>query len=73
MKRKLLKQMRTEWQENLWLIIELSVVFLAIWGMSVVLWSISRGIFEPFGSDPDDVYSLTTQYFKKDSPFLCGG
>ncbi len=73
MKRKLLKQMRTEWQENLWLIIELSVVFLAIWGMSVVLWSISRGIFEPFGSDPDDVYSLTTQYFKKDSPFYVEG
>lgn len=60
MKRKLLKQMRNEWRDNVWLVIELAVVFIAIWGLSTVLWVMTKGAFTPLGVDPENVISLST-------------
>lgn len=68
MKRKLLKQMRNEWRDNVWLVIELAVVFIAIWGLSTVLWVMTKGAFTPLGVDPENVISLSTRYLKSDNP-----
>lgn len=68
MKRNLLKQMRNEWRDNLWLIIELLVVFVAIWGLGMVLYAKTKGLFIPMGIEKDNVYSLTTKTISKDNP-----
>ena len=67
MKRSLLKQMKNEWRDNVWLIIELTVVCLAIWVISVVLYFNMQGLFTPRGFDPENVYSLTTNIVPKES------
>ena len=59
MKRALLKQMRKEWRDNVWLIIELTVVCIAIWVISAILYAYIEGLFKPRGFDPDWVYSLS--------------
>ena len=59
MKRALLKQMRKEWRDNVWLIVELTVVCLAIWVISAILYANIQGLFKPRGFDPDNIYSLT--------------
>lgn len=68
MKRNLLRQMRNEWRDNLWLVVELIVVFAAIWGLSVLLYSKTMGLREPMGVDPEDVYCLSTRYILSDNP-----
>lgn len=59
MKRALLKQMRKEWRDNVWLIIELTIVIIAIWVICAVLYAYIQGLFVPRGFNPDDVYTLT--------------
>ncbi len=67
MKRNLLKQMRNEWRDNVWLIIELAVVCLSIWVIVTLLFVNIRGLFTPRGFTPDDVYSLTINTVPKES------
>jgi putative ABC transport system permease protein len=59
MKRALFTQIRNEWTDNLWLIIGLSIVSLAIWVFSLLLWNLVRPSFETLGFDADDVWVAT--------------
>ncbi|MEZ3531601.1 MAG: FtsX-like permease family protein [Muribaculaceae bacterium] len=68
MKRNLLSQMKNEWRENIWIIIELAVVGLAIWALLSMLFFMSEGLFVPRGFSPDNVYTITTKYISADSP-----
>ncbi|MBD5358511.1 MAG: FtsX-like permease family protein [Bacteroides sp.] len=67
MKRNLFKQMRNEWRDNVWLIIELMVVCLAIWIIMVLLFVRTEGLFTPRGYNPDNVYSLSANTVPKES------
>ena len=68
MKRALLKQMLSEWRTNIWLILEMAVVALAIWSMLSMTWMGSKGILEPRGFTPDDVYNLEVRNLNINSP-----
>lgn len=68
MKRVLLKQMKNDWRENVWIVIELAVVIAAIWVILAYLYGLSYGLWEERGFTPDDVYSLTVKTIKKNSP-----
>lgn len=68
MKRNLLTQMRNEWKENVWLVIELAVVLLVVWGLSTMLYTKLLGLTEPKGFDPENVYSISVFYMDKGSP-----
>lgn len=70
MKRRLLKQIFNEWRENIWLIIELAVVFLVIWALVCLLYINTKGLRIPRGFDPDNVYVISTRYIKSDSPYF---
>lgn len=58
MKRNLLKQMSKEWLDNVWLIIELTIVCLAIWVIISLLYTYTQGLFKPRGYNADNVYCL---------------
>ena len=68
MKRALLSQMIREWRTNIWLIVELALVTLAVWAILSVLWFQCRGLFQHLGFNPEGVYSLTVQSVSKASP-----
>lgn len=59
--------MRKEWRENVWLIIELAVVCMAIWVLSFMLYALTEGLFTPRGYNPDNVYALTNNTVPKES------
>ena len=40
MKRKLITEMRNEWRSNIWMVIELALVGLVLWGVTCVLYSL---------------------------------
>ncbi len=67
MKRILIKQMRNEWRDNVWLVIALTVVSLAIWVLSINLWSEVGAMFLPLGYDNEDVYTLHVELIPEDS------
>lgn len=50
--------MKNEWRDNVWLIIELAVVSLAIWALLTILYMRVWPLFIPRGFDPVDVYTL---------------
>lgn len=68
MKRNLLKQIRNEWKDNVWLVIELAVVGFSIWALVFFIYAYTKGLFDPRGFDPDDVYSITVKWINEDSP-----
>lgn len=68
MKRALIKQMAAEWKTNIWLIIEMAVVVLAIWALLSVTWMGSKGILEPRGFSPENVYSIVVRILNVNSP-----
>ena len=68
MKRNLLKQIRNEWKDNIWLVIELAVVGFSIWALVFFIYAYTQGLFEPRGFDPDEVYSITVKWINEDSP-----
>lgn len=72
MKRNLLKQIRNEWRDNVWMIIELAIVSAAIWFVLTVLYLLTNGLFMPKGFDTDDVYSISVKYIDKSSPAFQG-
>lgn len=59
MKRKLLTQMMHEWRDNLWIMLGLAIISLAIWLFCSGLFSVMRYYFLPVGFDDEDVYSLS--------------
>lgn len=68
MKRALIKQMTAEWRTNVWLILEMAVVALAIWALLSLTWIESKGILEPRGFTPEDVYSIEVRTLNVNSP-----
>lgn len=68
MKRLLIRQMSNEWRDNLWIIVALTIVSLAIWVMGMLLWMEAGGIFEPLGFDEEDVYTLRVDKLPSESP-----
>lgn len=68
MKRILLKQMRNEWRENLWLVVALAIVSLAIWVLALQTWREIGAVTLPLGFDPEDVYTLKVEYLPGESP-----
>lgn len=55
MKRNLLTQIKNEWRDNLWLVIELAIVAVAIWALSFTLYDTLRPKFDDKGYDIDNV------------------
>lgn len=70
MKRALLNQMAHEWKNNIWLIIELAIVALAIWAIMTLLWMECKGLLQPLGFNPKDVYTLEVKYIPEKSPYF---
>lgn len=70
MKRALLKQMTVEWKTNIWLILELAIVALAIWAVLSALWVQNKGIFQPRGFQPENVYTLSVRSINPKSPYF---
>ncbi len=68
MKRNLLTQIKNEWRDNLWLVIELAIVAVAIWALSFTLYDTLRPKFDDKGYDIDNVYKITLKSLGKDSP-----
>ncbi len=68
MKRNLLTQMKKEWRDNIWLLIELAIVGLAIWILIVFMYAQCEGLFYPRGFNPDNVFSLSMKTVPKKSP-----
>ena len=70
MKRALLSQMAHEWKTNIWFVIELAIVTLAIWTLMTYLWSTCKGVLDPRGFNPEDVYSIDIRSVAKASPYF---
>ena len=70
MKRALLKQMLKEWKTNIWFIFELAIVVFAIWTIITFLWSTGKGLLQPRGFTPENVYSLTAKSIPSNSPYF---
>lgn len=65
MKRALLKQILHEWRTNIWLVIELAVVLLAVWVILSLLWSNYKGLFYPSGFNQENVYLVDVKSYPK--------
>lgn len=59
MKRRLFSQMMQEWRDNLWIILGLTIVSLAIWLFCSGIFSVMRFYFLPMGFDEEDVYIVS--------------
>ena len=59
MKRRLFTQMIQEWRDNLWIILGLTIVSLAIWLFCSGIFSTIRYYFLPMGFDEKDVYIVS--------------
>ncbi|MDE5842801.1 MAG: FtsX-like permease family protein [Muribaculaceae bacterium] len=57
MKRALLSQIKHDWKENLWLVIELMIVSLVIWWLTLTLLRSYKDSQVPLGADMTDVYA----------------
>lgn len=68
MKRKLLKQMRNEWRDNLWLVLALTIVTIVVWILFLQMWREVSGILKPLGFEIEDVYTLKVELVSEDSP-----
>ncbi len=68
MKRDLLKQMKNEWSENIWLVLELLIVMVAIWYLCWQLYSTYRIYTLPMGFNAEDVYLMKFKDVNSESP-----
>lgn len=74
MKRVLLTQMSNEWRNNIWLILGLTIVSLAIWFFGAALFTIMQHFFRPLGFDGKDVFVLEIGRYSPNSPnYVDGG
>ncbi len=68
MNRNLLTQIKNEWRDNLWLVIELTVVSVAIWILAFTLYNAIRPRFEEKGFDCENVYKISIKTLDTESP-----
>lgn len=68
MKRKLFTQIRNEWRDNIWMILELAIVTGAIWVILALCWETSRAKFIPKGYDTSDTFATEIKWVAQDSP-----
>lgn len=68
MKRKLLRQIRNEWQSNVWLSIELLIVSVVMWYITDYLYTNISTINEPKGFDTDHCYLINYSLLNEKSP-----
>ncbi len=68
MKRYLLTQMRNEWKENFWLCLEMIIVSVAVWLITLTLIGHIYGVFFPNGFNVENVYEATIKSIDSDSP-----
>lgn len=68
MKRNLLTQIKNEWRENFWLVVELFIVVPVIWAILSIVYGMTSGLFLARGFDPDNVYLATTNFVDRNSP-----
>ncbi|MDE6026924.1 MAG: hypothetical protein K2G23_02500, partial [Muribaculaceae bacterium] len=67
MKRKLFTQIRNEWTDNVWMIMELAIVTGAIWIILVLCWETARAKFIPAGTDIRDTYAVSIRHINSES------
>lgn len=67
MKRALLKQIGNEWKTNIWMVLEMAVVIIAVWFIWLLLYDSFGGLLEPRGFEPDDVLVTSTRIVSKSS------
>lgn len=68
MNRNLASQMRHEWRDNIWMVVELVIVLVVVCVLSGGLYSILENINEPKGFDVTDVYVLDVMTVPDNSP-----
>lgn len=68
MKRNLITQIRNEWHDNLWLVLALTIVSLAIWLFLAKLEYATRGLTLPKGFNSENVYVLTINRLHRGNP-----
>lgn len=68
MTRNLITQIKNEWRDNIWLVVELMIVILAIWALSCFLGRTLSPKFEDTGCDIEDVYRISVRPVPSDSP-----
>ena len=68
MNRNLITQMKNEWRDNIWLIIELILVSFAIWLLSLFTYSMLSPTFEEKGFDIENVYRIDIRCLSQDNP-----
>ena len=68
MNRSLGAQMRHEWRSNVWMVVELMIVFTVVWGIMMLVTGTVRTLLEPKGFDETDVYTVNISYIGSDSP-----
>lgn len=68
MNRSLGAQMRHEWRSNVWMVVELMIVFTVVWFIMMLVTGTVRTLLEPKGFDETDVYTVNISYIGSDSP-----
>ncbi len=68
MNRKLIIQIKNEWRDNIWLIVELTVVAVAIWLLSIYLFMTVYPKLEETGTDISNVYKIKIKTVNSESP-----
>lgn len=68
MKRYLMTQMKNEWKENIWLLLELIIVSVTVWYLVLMMTSSMTGLFLPRGFEYEDVYIGDFSSVRRESP-----
>ena len=68
MKRKLLKQIANEWKSNTWLAIELLIVSVVVYFLTLFLWKNTELMLQPLGMETDNCFMIDVSYVGHDSP-----
>lgn len=68
MKRNLITQIKNEWRDNVWIVVGLAFVGLAIWYFGIMLYSSLSSYFVPMGFDEENVYVLSRSQLQAGSP-----
>lgn len=68
MKKKLFRQIRNEWQANLWLTLELMIVSVVMWYCADLLYSTASMRLMPSGFDRTGCYQVELRQIHPDSP-----
>ncbi len=64
MKRKLLKQIRTEWRSNLWLGLELMIISVVLWYICTQAGLTLYAVLTPSGVETDNCFRISLGYLE---------